>query len=254
MLHLLKRHPLPVRAHFGHCLVLAYALPRDVLVPLLPPGLGLLTYKDLGFVAIAMVQTEKLRPSFVPRFLGRDFFLSGYRIFTSFENPSGTRLKGLRILRSDTDRSLMRWFGNLLTHYSYCKAQVTLDESDGELSVQIRTPDAVADLHVVADLSSRPAPLPEGSPFDSLEDARQFAGPLPFTFDYEKQTHSIVVIKGVRTRWDPQPIAVRVLESTFFDSPPFRDASPILANAFYLSDVGYAWKRGIRYPVNGASP
>ena len=69
MLHVLKRHPVPVRAHFGHCLVLAYALPRDVLVPLLPPGLELLTYKDLGFVAIAMVQTQKLRPSFASRSL-----------------------------------------------------------------------------------------------------------------------------------------------------------------------------------------
>ena len=61
------------------------------------------------------------------------------------------------------------------------------------------------------------------------------------------------ILKGVRTRWDPQPVAVRVLESTFFDSPPFRGVAPILANAFYLSDVGYAWKRGIRYPLNGAT-
>ena len=32
-----------------------------------------------GFLAIARVQTERLRPTGWPAFLGRDFFLSGYR-------------------------------------------------------------------------------------------------------------------------------------------------------------------------------
>ena len=62
MLHLLRRHPLPVRAFFRHCLVLTYAFPERVLVPLLPPGLTLDSYQGLGFLAIAMVQTEGLRP------------------------------------------------------------------------------------------------------------------------------------------------------------------------------------------------
>src|SRR5437773_1999789 len=106
MLKRLKRHPLPVRAHFGHSLVLTYAFPRDILEPMVPPGLELLTYKDLGFVAIAMVQTEKLHPAFLPKALGQDFFLSGYRIFTSFEASPGKRLRGLRIIRSDTDKTL----------------------------------------------------------------------------------------------------------------------------------------------------
>jgi hypothetical protein len=55
-------------------LVLTYAFPSGVLRPLLPPGLVLDTYGEYGFLAIAMVQTERLRPSFLPAAVGRKCF------------------------------------------------------------------------------------------------------------------------------------------------------------------------------------
>ncbi len=67
MLYLLKRHLVPVEAEFGHCLVLTYALPARILAPLLYPGLTLDTYGDYGFLAVAMVETRRLRPAFLPR-------------------------------------------------------------------------------------------------------------------------------------------------------------------------------------------
>src|SRR5688572_15112881 len=107
MLEGLRRHPFAVDAFFRRSLVLTYAVPRAALLELVGPGLELDTYDDWGFLAIAMVQTEGLRPRGFPRWLGRDFFLSGYRIFTRFARPGHPTLRGLRILRSDTDRAMM---------------------------------------------------------------------------------------------------------------------------------------------------
>ena len=140
----------------------------------------------------------------------------------------------------------MVWVGNLLTHYKYRKASVVLREGREMLDIEIKTPGAEADLRVIADLASRPAPLPNGSPFRVARDARKFAGPLPFTFDYEKETNSIVVIEGVRRDWNPQPINVEVRQNTFFDQVPFKQTSPILANAFHLENIPYLWKRAER--------
>jgi hypothetical protein len=254
MLHLLQRHPLPVYAFFRHSLVLTYALPAPLLRPLLPPGLTLDTYEDYGFVAIAMVQTEGLHPAGVPRRLGQDFFLTGYRIFTRFQTPGGRNLRGLRILRSDTDSRLMAWAGNLLTHYHYHRAAITMQESDTRLEVQIRTPRAEADLHVIADLDAPPDAPPPGSPFPSLKLARRYAGPLPFTFDYEPETHSIIRIQGVRQGWDPQPVRVTVPVNTFFDQPAFAGATPVLANAFHIANSPYCWERGVREPLPAPAP
>jgi hypothetical protein len=251
MLYRLKRHPLPVEAFFAHSLVLTYALPQEILTPLLPPGLRLDTFENYGFVAIALVQTRGLRPQVLPPAFGQDFFLSGYRIFARYRSPQGRELRGLRILRSDADSRLMVVAGNLLTHYAYRLARVKLRERDDILSVEIRTPQCEADLKVRAYLDSKPAPLPGGSPFPDVETARRFAGPLPWTFDWEKETHSIVRIKGVRKVWNPQPVRVDVDYATFFDHAPFGGVQPILANAFHLCNVPYRWERGIREHVEG---
>ncbi|MDQ2986581.1 MAG: DUF2071 domain-containing protein [Armatimonadota bacterium] len=245
-MHLLKRHPLPVSAFFRHSLVLAYALPSEVLQPLLPPGLSVDSHGDYGFVAIAMVQTETLRPSFLPKIFGQDFFLSGYRIFSRYKTLRGKNLRGLRILRSDTDKNLMVASGNLLTHYKYQKADATTNFTDSCLEVKITTPGATADVHVTARISDENASLPSGSVFENLKEARRFAGPLPFTFDYEEETNSIIMIKGVRENWNPTLVAADVHRITFFDQPAFEGVTPIFSSAFHVQDIPYRWERGIR--------
>jgi hypothetical protein len=247
MRHLLQRHPLPIRAWFRHCLVLAYALPGKVLEPMLPPGLMLDTFEGLGFLAIAMVQTQVLRPAFLPPRFGQDFTLTGYRIFARHRLADGRVLRGLRILRSDANRRNLVWGGNLLTHYRYRRCDAEIREGSAGLAFEITTPDAEADICVRTRPDAPTNSPPVGSPFRDLRQARLFAGPLPFTFDYEKETHSIILIEGVRKDWRPVPVAVQVQRLTFLEQPPFNQAALRLANAFYVGGIAYLWKRGVRH-------
>ena len=264
-LYRLRRHPIPVTAFFEHSLVVTYAFPRRVLEPLLPPGLELDAVGDVGFVAVAMVQTRGLRPAGFPRVCGRDFFLAGYRIFVKFRVPadgtggSSTRplrngteahlsartLRGMFILRRDADRLSMVWGGNLLTHYHYRKCESIVRKDTTELEIAVCTGGGEADVHVVANLDATGV-LPAGSPFRTEHEARRFAGPLPFTFDYEPETESIVIIRGVRENWSPALVNVHVRQMNFFNSPSFRTARPVLASAFYVHDIPYRWERGVR--------
>jgi hypothetical protein len=232
----LRRHPFDVSAHFRHSLVLAYALPASALEPLLPPTLQPDRHGDLGFVAAAFVQTERMRPSFLPSSLGLDFFLGGYRIFVRVrDRPS---LRGLYILRSDTDRRLLTLFGNLLTSYRYRTVDAGMRLEGETLWVEVRPGVSIA-----ADLSRRPGPLPTTSPFASVEEARRFAGPLPYTFHHEPETGRLLSVRGERSAWDPQPVPVDVQELAFI-SPERFGAEPVLANAFYVADIDYRWRRG----------
>ncbi len=149
-------------------------------------------------------------------------------------------------MRSDTDHPWMVSAGNLLTHYNYRLCQVAFEEHEGVIHWTIRTPRSEADLEVFARLSGSPPSLPSGSPFGTLTEARRYAGPLPYTFDYEKETQSIIGIRAMRQNWNPQPVEVDVQQNTFLDHEPFRDAQPILANAFHVRDVPYQWQRGSR--------
>ena len=248
--HLLQRHPIPMACHFDQSLVIAWALPAEVLEPLVPPGLTLDTYDDRwGFVVIAVVQTSDLRPARLPASLGRDYALTGYRIFVRHRDAAGRQRRGLHILRSDTDRRSMKLGGNLLTHYDYRLADIDLSVMDDRLEVRIDTPTGEADLHAVAHLDAEPAALPASSPFRTVQDARRYAGPLPWTFDHEPETDSIVMIHAHRTTWRPQLTAVDIKTCTFFDTPPFQGVEPRLANAFHIADIDYGWERGIRVPA-----
>ncbi len=251
MLHVLKRHPIPIQAFLRQSLVLTYAFPSELLQPLLSPGLSLDTYGWYGFLAIALVQTEKLHPAFLPTVLGGNFFLSGYRLFTRF-GTCASSLRGLRILRTDSNSRWMVNFGNIFTHYQYSLCDTDLSERDGVIDWNIRTPGEQADLRVIANTHCDATLLPPESPFLNLKEARRFAGPLPYTFDYERETHSIVRIRGVRQHWNPKPVAVEVFRNTFLHREPFCRATPILASAFHVHDIPYRWNCGVRTALERA--
>jgi hypothetical protein len=246
MLHLLKRHPFAMDAFFRRTLVLTYAFPAAALEPLLAPGLTLDTEGGYGFLAIAMVQTEGLRPAGLPVWAGTSFFLSGYRIFTRLARGGGS-LRGLQILRSYADRRSMAVSANLFTHYNYRVCRARISERQGEIEYSLRTADGSADLDVVArPWSSDNACPPFGAPFADAKSARRFAGPLPYTFSYEPETHSMIRVRGVREHWDPQPVTAQVARNTFLDWGPLRGGGGALAAAFTVERVDYRWQRGVR--------
>ena len=245
----LQRQPFPVQAHFDRAVAFSFAFPREVLTPLLPHGLELDTFEDMGFVTIALVWTRHLRMSGLPKWFGQDFFLAGYRIFTRLREDGGRKLRGLKIIRSETDRKRMAILGNLFTGYRYHHVHARM-ERDGDVDrVQTSNPSSRKRNLDLAFRVRDDAPLPSGSPFKDWRTARQFAGPMPFTFS-SRLDGSFVVVEGVRTNWTPRSVEVVEWDVALFEDEPFCRAAPVLANAFMVEGVDYRWKRG--YLTNAA--
>lgn len=240
---LLKRHPFATVAFFDRVVALSFAFPEGALRPLLAKALELDTYEGFGFVTVSMVWTSKLRPAVFPAFAGQDFFLAGYRLFTRLREPSGRRLRGLQILRSETDKRRMIWLGNLFTQYSYRHVGVGIAEENSATRVQTFLPDGASTLDVTFKAVAESASLPEGSPFRDWKSARQFAGPMPFTFSAEDD-RTMIVVEGSRQDWVPRPVEVDRWTVSFFEEAPLRGIAPILANAFAVERVAYHWSRG----------
>ncbi len=235
MPNFLKNHPFAVDAYFERSLVVTFAIPVADLEPLLPKHLQVDAFDDKwGFVAVAMVQTKGLRPQGFPRFLGRNFFLIGYRIFVRYITKEGKRLRGLYILKSETDSAMMTWFGNIFTHYHYTTTDISATYHG---SYKIFSNKSGIDLTIWP--KSNPQ-LPEGSPFSSWEEARRFAGPLPFTFTFDEKSGKMLIVEGVRNNWKPKPVEVAKCEIDFFKQFP----SAVPANAFVVENIPYSWKKG----------
>ncbi|GAB3851614.1 hypothetical protein [Dactylosporangium cerinum] len=75
---------------------------------------------------------------------------------------------------------------------------------------------------------------------------------MPYTFDHEAATNSIIVVKAHRSAWTPEPVAVRVTRQTFLERGPFTGTEPILAQAFHVADLDYGWHRGVRRGLDGS--
>jgi hypothetical protein len=237
MLSWLKTHPFAVEAFFEYSLVLTFAAPLAEVQALLPAPLVADTFGDgWGYLAVALVQTRQLRPKGFPGFLGQDFFLIGYRAFVRYPSPTGKRLRGLYILRSETDQKRMTALGNLFTHYQYHTVDITQQETAGRRTITSQ----LADFHVTLAPPAADVALPAHSPFATWAEARRFAGPLPFTFSAD--ANRMLIVEGVREHWQPQPMAVESFRVGFLEKLNFSHL--LLANAFAVRDIPYSWKKG----------
>lgn len=235
----LKNHPFAVEAFFDSSLVLTFAVPKEQLKAFIPECVELDTFHDKwAFVAVAMVQTRDLRPKGFPKFMGNDFFLIGYRIFVRFTNKAGKRLRGLYILKSETDKKKMEFMGNIFTHYNYSTTDIT-QSIDGDLkTIHSRK----SNFELVIEQTNSKVNIPNGSPFTDWKDARKFAGPLPHTFTYNKENKTVLIIEGVRQNWKPEPVKVVSYHFEFLNSLNLQNV--ILANAFKTENIPYHWKKG----------
>lgn len=84
--------------------------------------------------------------------------------------------------------------------------------------------------------------LPPASPFKDWKEARRFAGPLPFTFTYNREDKTVLIIEGVRQNWKPEPVKINHYSIGFLDDLKLNDI--VLANAFVIKNIPYHWKSG----------
>lgn len=235
----LKNHPFAVEAFFESSTVLTFAVPKEQLENLIPECLSLDTFNNKwAFVAAAMVQTKDLRPKGFPKSLGNDFFLIGYRIFVRYTNKKGKRLRGLYILKSETDKTKMAFMGNIFTHYNYTTTDVKQIISKNKTEIKSNK----SKFNISINKTVETVSLPNNSPFLNWKEARRFAGPLPFTFTYNKQTKEVLIIEGVRQNWKPKPIKIDHYNIDFLKSLNLKNH--VLANAFIIENIPYYWKKG----------
>ncbi len=219
--------------------MLTFSVAKEELQHLIPECLQLDTLNDkYAFVAVAMVQTKNLRPKGFPKIFGNDFFLIGYRVFVRYINNAGKRLRGLYILKSETDKKKMEFLGNIFTHYNYSTADIS-QSNDGDFTT-IKS--IKSNFEIDIDFGDKEIALPENSPFTDWKEARKFAGPLPFTFTYRPETKKVLIIEGVRQNWEPKPIKIINYDIEFLKSLNIKNIQ--LANAFAIHHIPYYWKKG----------
>ena len=132
----------------------------------------------------------------------------------------------------------MEFFGNIFTHYNYTTTDIKKVEQKYTKEISSNK----SKFKITIDKTEEQISLPENSPFADWKEARRFAGPLPFTFTYNKETKEVLIIEGVRQNWTPNP--VKVIDYHFDFLSTLKLENPLLANAFIIKNIPYYWKKG----------
>ncbi|MEP2239502.1 MAG: hypothetical protein ABJI22_14140, partial [Maribacter sp.] len=164
--------------------------------------------------------------------------LTGYRIFVRYRNKAGKSLRGLYIIKSETDKVKMELLGNIFTHYKYTTTDIKNHIEDDVRTIFSKK----SEFKVVIKNTKDEVLIPINSPFKNWKDARKFAGPLPHTFTFDKRKKTMLIIQGVRQNWKPKPIIIDDYHFEFLRK--FQFTKVVLASAFEITNIPYYWKKG----------
>ena len=233
--------PFPVKAWFDFFVVLFFSIDKDNTIKLIPSPLELDLHNGKALFAVAIVKTKKFRPAFLPSWLGMDFNLVGYRFLTTWQKTEDKKLRGLKIIMSQTNQKFMKFAGDKITQYNFnynpikitTKNEFVFIEGNG-IDIKLKMHDDTTNIE-----------LPNNSIFENWQCARKFAGPLLYTFDVNELKKQLTITEGTRNNWTPKPVEVLSFDIDFLKQAPIASLNLTLGAAFMVKDIPYNWKKAV---------
>lgn len=231
--------PFPVKAWFDFFVVLFFSIDKNNTISQIPAPLELDLYKDHGIFAIAIVKTKKFRPAFLPSWIGMNFNLVGYRFLTTYKGDDLKTIRGLKIVKSQTNQKIMQWIGDKLTQYKFNYNPINIVTENNIVTIIGTGISIKLKMHEEEEI----IPLPFNSIFDNWTQARKFAGPLLYTFEVNEKTKELSITEGTRKNWTPKPIEVISANIDFLNQDSIKQLNPILSAAYMVKNIPYSWKK-----------
>ena len=184
-----------------------------VLAPLLPAPFRPKIVHGVGLVGICLIRLKKVRPTFVPSWVGISSENAAHRTAVEWENNGEVR-EAVYVRRRDSNSWLNALAGGRAVPGYHYHAKFTVDETSERYSVALRSDDGITSMSV---RGCRTDKLPASSVFGSVEEASVFfqAGSLGYS-----ATPDPTRFQGLELRclnWQVEPLEVEEVRSSFFD-------------------------------------
>ncbi|HEX5323450.1 MAG TPA: DUF2071 domain-containing protein [Capsulimonadaceae bacterium] len=232
----LPKNPLTMVGTLDRCWLFTFQTPEEDAWGHLPDPLVPVTHNGYAFWNVVVSHIQSMRPKGAPAALGLSYWHVGYRLYARCETGDGTAIEGLYFARSDCDKKLMTFAGNILTDYHFHTAPISARRDGEGLQIDIASPDAPANATLC--LSGR-ATLPPYSAFASLEEAAAFLKYKPFGLSV-LPGGEVSVVKIVRdeTAWRGRLVQVQSERWAFLADKSVRPEI-----CYEVSPIAYQWNR-----------
>lgn len=215
-----------------------YHVDPDVLAPLVPAPFRPKIVNGVGMVGICLIRLKKVRPAFLPAWLGLSSENAAHRTAVEWDDQGVIR-EGVYVRRRDTDSRLNAFAGGRLFAGIQYHAKFDVRETDDLFDVSLRSDDGVTSMAVRGRITSQ---LPGNSVFTSLAEASAFfqAGSLGYS-----ATPDATRFQGMELhcdRWQVEPMLVDEVRSSFFEDAALFPAGSIEFDcALLMRNIDHEW-------------
>jgi uncharacterized protein DUF2071 len=227
-----------IRGVIDRRILVNYHVDPSVLAPILPAPFRPKVVHGVGLVGICLIRLKKVRPTFLPSWLGISSENAAHRTAVEWDDAGKVR-EGVYVRRRDTNSLLNSLAGGRLFPGIHHHARFTVEETGNHYHVALRSDDGVTSMSV----HGRPADkLPASSVFRSVDEASAFfqAGSLGYS-----ATRDPARFQGLELRclnWCVEPLkAVEVRSSFFEDESLFPKGSIEFDSALLMRGIQHEW-------------
>jgi hypothetical protein len=227
-----------VRGVIDRRILVNYHVDPAVLAPLLPAPFRPRVVHGVGMAGICLIRLKKVRPRFLPSWLGLSSENAAYRIAVEWDDNGAVR-QGVFVPRRETSSWLNALGGGWLFPGLHHHARFTVRETADDFQVAVHSDDGVTSLSVRGRRADR---LPASSVFRSWEEASDFfqGGSLGLS-----PTRDPSRFQGLELRcraWRVEPMVVEEVRSSYFeDESLFPKGSLEFDCALLMRGVEHEW-------------
>ncbi|MEM0897985.1 MAG: DUF2071 domain-containing protein [Verrucomicrobiota bacterium] len=231
---LLPKSPFPVVGTLAKCWLFTFREPAESAATLLPEPLELIVRDGFAFWNVVVCELEAMRPAGFPVAAGMKCRQVGYRLYARWR-PNGLPIDGLYFLRSDCDSGVMTLAGNALTDFKFHHAKIDFEEGGALDRIDVQTRGG----HVEATIDRQTPPaLGEGSPFDSLYEAKAVLAYKPAALaPVDQDGVRVLSITRDDAAWNSQLVHTPETRFEFLENRP--EIAPEIC--YEVAPINYRW-------------
>ncbi len=197
-------------------------------------------HSGFAVAGICLIRLEKIRPRFLPSFLGVSSENAAHRIAVIWENENGQLQEGVFVPRRDTNSTLNVVAGGRLFPGEYHPAQFQVEDSLGKIDFEMKSKDGKVAVKLLAKTSKE---LPSSSVFSTLKEASDFfePGSLGYSATSDNQRLDGMTLKT--KTWSVEPLKIEQAYSSYFsDESQFPKASVAFDCALLMRNIEHSWQ------------
>jgi hypothetical protein len=225
-----------------------YRVDPDVLSKLLPEPFRPKLVHGVGIAGVCLIRLKHIRPRFVPALFGISSENAAHRIAVTWKQD-GKLQEGVYIPRRDTSSWLNTLVGGRLFPGVHYHARFKVCEQDNDYHVVLDSDDGQTHLAVEGHVDSQ---WPTASSFGSLREASDFFEHGSLGYSSTSRQGKLDGLELRTLQWRVQPLAVRRVESSFFEDRKLFPADSVEFDcALLMRGIDHEWHG--RPSLNGST-